>query len=300
MFLLLLLLFFIGTVTCFCFLLRPDSGRVNFLFLGVSGGDHAGADLTDAIVFVSLKRENGEIRALSLPRDIWLPEWQAKLNAIYHYQGLNGAKKEVGVILGQPVDYGIVLDFKIFEELVDSLGGVEVEVERAFDDYRYPLAGRENDLCEGDPLYACRYEHLHFDAGRQWMTGERALKYVRSRYAEGEEGSDFARSVRQQRLMTAVKNKLLSPSFWFDYRRPLRLIKVLKQNIQTDLPRQMYFSLVKSALRFRGEKLKAEVLDGERLINPFPSQKLYDGQWVLVPRAGDWEEIREHVRRSLN
>lgn len=278
---------------------RPESGRVNFLFLGVSGGDHAGSDLTDAIAFVSLDRATGQVRVLSLPRDIWLPAWRTKLNAIYHYHGLGGAKAEVGRILGQPVDYALVLDFRIFEELVDSLGGVEVEVERAFDDYHYPIAGREDDPCDGDPLFACRYEHLRFDAGLQWLDGDRALKYVRSRYAEGEEGSDFARSVRQQRLIAAIKDRFLSPSFWFDYRRPLKVFQTAGKNIKTDLPPEQYPTLAKALVRFRSEKLKTEVLDGERLINPPPSQKLYDNQWVLIPRSGDWGEVQTYVKEFL-
>lgn len=277
---------------------QPVPGRLNLLVLGVSGGDHAGSDLTDALTFVSVDRTSGQVHTISLPRDIWLPEWRTKLNAIYHYHGLEGAKAEVAKILGQPVDYGVVLDFQVFERVIDALGGVEVEVERTFDDFRFPVPGRENDLCDGDPEFACRYEHLYFAAGSQLMDGPTALKFVRSRNAAGEEGSDFARSARQQRLLAAVKNRLLSPSFWYDYRRPLGLWRVVRQNITTDFLRSAFIDLLKTAVRFRSDKLSSQVLNGDRLINPPPTAR-YDHQWVLVPRTGDWTEVQKYVAEFL-
>jgi len=99
--------------------------------------------------------------------------------------------------------------------MVDLLDGVEVDVENTFDDYRYPINGKENDLCDGDPEYDCRYEDIHFDQGLQLMSGETSLKYVRSRNAEGDEGTDFARSQRQQRLLLSFKEKNIYSKIYF-------------------------------------------------------------------------------------
>lgn len=282
------------------YLSRPFSGRTNFMFLGLAGADHAAGDLTDTILYAVVDHQSGNVLLLSLPRDIWLPALRAKLNSVYHYQGLEGSKRAVTEILDQPVDYGLILNFNGLVEIIDVLGGVEVEVAKAFDDYRYPIPGKENDLCGGDQTFVCRYERLHFNAGKQLMDGQKALKFVRSRNADGEEGSDFARSLRQQRLLLAIKNRVLSPKFWLNPKRTIQLVKVVNLNVKTDFPKEKYLDLLRIATRFRSLKIQTEVLNGERLVNPPPSKKLYDDQWVLIPKNGDWSEIREYVKRLLS
>lgn len=291
--------------------LQGENGRVNLLILGVSG-EGAGADLTDTIIFSSVSPQTGKTLLLSLPRDIWLASMRAKLNTAYHYGnqkkpggGLVLAKAAVAEILDQPVDYGLVINFKGFEQVIDILGGVTIDVENSFDDYRYPIPGKENDECGGDPEYRCRYEHLHFDAGEQVMDGERALKYVRSRYAEGEEGTDFARSRRQQRLLAAIKAKLFSPRILFNPFKAVQLIKVVQANLEIDIPQKDWGGLAKLLLKMRSGDLKSEVLDGGAegeegyLINPPPDPEKYDNHWVLIPRTGDWQEIQTYVQDLL-
>lgn len=293
--------------------LQGENGRVNLLILGISGDERAGADLTDTIIFASANPKTGNTLLLSLPRDIWLASMRAKLNTAYYYGnqkkpggGLVLAKAAVAEILDQPVDYGLVINFNGFEQIIDILGGVTVDVENSFDDYRYPIPGKENDECGGDPEYRCRYEHLHFDAGEQEMDGERALKYVRSRYAEGEEGTDFARSRRQQRLLAAIKAKLFSPRILFNPFKAVQLIKALQQNFETDIPQKDWGGMAKLLLKMRSGDLKAEVLNGGAedkegyLINPPPDPERYDNHWVLIPRTGDWQEIQGYIRELLS
>lgn len=293
--------------------LQGENGRVNLLILGISGEERAGDDLTDTIIFVSVSPQAGNTLLLSLPRDIWLASMRAKLNTAYHYGnqkksggGLVLAKAAVAEILDQPVDYGLVINFGGFEQIVDILGGVMVDVENSFDDYRYPIPGKENDECGGDPEYRCRYEYLHFDAGEQLMDGERALKYVRSRYAEGEEGTDYARSRRQQRLMAAIKNKFLSFKVLANPFKAVQLIKALQQNFESDIPQKDLGGMAKLLLKMRSGDLRAEVLNGGAeseegyLINPPPDPEKYDTHWVLIPRTGNWQEIQEYIKDLLS
>ncbi len=282
------------------FFFRPFPGRTNILLLGAAGGDYIAADLTDTVMFVSLDHQTGKVLVLSLPRDIWIPALRTKLNAVYHYRELIGTKETVSEMLGQPVGYGLLINFNLFTRVVDALGRVEVEVVRSFDDYQYPIPGKENDLCDGDPEFQCRYEHIHFEAGKQIMDGETALKYVRSRFAEGEEGTDFARSERQQRLLLAIKNRILSRRVLSSPRKIIRLIKVVLASIETDIPREKYDDLLKLALRFRSKNLQMVVLDEDYLITPPPSQEKYDGQWVLIPKSGDWQEVHEYIKSLLS
>lgn len=303
-FLLFLLGFFLAlgllAVAIYGYLSRPLTTQINFLFLGVGGENHTAGDLTDTIIFISPNRKTGQTLLLSLPRDIWVAPLRTKLNSVYHYQGLTGAKKVVSEILGQPINYVLVLNFEGLVDIVDVLGGVEVEVQRAFDDYQYPIAGRESDLCGGDPELKCRYEHLHFDAGFQLMNGQTALKYVRSRQAEGEEGGDFARSLRQQQLLLAIKEKIISPEVIFHPQKVVQLIKVGLTSLKTDFPWEDYGDLLRLAWRLDPQKIQTVVLNDDKLINPPTSEKLYDNQWVLVPRTGDWEEIKAYARQLIN
>ncbi len=287
--------------------LQGENGRVNLLLLGISG-EKKRADLTDTIIFVSADPKTGNALMLSLPRDIWLVSLRAKLNTAYYYgnlkkpeRGLVLAKAAVSEILDQPVDYGVVINFAGFEQIIDVLGGVTIKVENNFDDYRYPIPGKENDDCGGDPEYRCRYEHLHFDAGEQEMDGRRALKYVRSRYAEGEEGTDFARNRRQQQLLTAIQRKLFSFKFLTNPAKLVQLIEVLKQNFKTDISQKDFGAMAKLLFKMRSGDLKSEVLNGGAegkegyLINPLPDPIRYDNHWVLIPRTGSWKEVQEHV-----
>jgi len=269
---------------------------LNFLILGIAGGNHQGKDLTDTIMFASLNPYQKQLALVSLPRDIWLEKWRAKLNSIYHYKGLPETKKTVEEILGQKVDYGIIIDFEVFQKIIDTLGGITVDVERSFDDYKYPIPGKENDLCNGDPLYRCRYEHLHFEAGKQFMDGQTALKFVRSRNAKGEEGTDFARAARQQKVILAIKEKILSKEFLLSPKKAIQLFKLITLNIQTDIPKEKYWQLLKVGLKIRN--IKTTTINSNYLINP-PISKKYDNQWVLVPKSGNWSEIQEYIKKFL-
>lgn len=277
----------------------PPAGQTNFLVLGVAGEGYTGKDLTDTIIFVSVNHRTGKTLLLSLPRDIWIAPLRTKLNSVYHYKELEATKKIVSEILGQSINYGVVIDFEVFKKIIDVLGGITVEVKRSFDDFKYPIPGKENDLCEGDPEYKCRYKHIHFDTGRQTMDGETALKFVRSRNAEGEEGTDFARAQRQQKIILATKDKILSPKFFLSPRKPLQLIKLVTLNIQTDIPKEKYFDLFKIAIKFKTKNLKMELLNNNYLVNPLPSKEKYDNQWVLVPKTESWEEIQKYVKSLL-
>jgi polyisoprenyl-teichoic acid--peptidoglycan teichoic acid transferase len=187
--------------------IKSENGRVNILILGKGGKGHAGADLTDTMIFASLSLTNHSITLVSIPRDIWIPEIRAKINSVYHYGnvqlerggGLNFAKQVASKVTGQPVDYALAIDFSGFQDIIDTIGGVDVSVDRSFTDTKYPIAGKENDMCGGDITFACRYKTIHFDKGIIHMDGATALEFARSREGDNGENTDFARSVRQQK-----------------------------------------------------------------------------------------------------
>ena len=279
--------------------LQTSNDRVNILLLGSGGLDHAAPDLTDSIIFASIRVKDGETILLSIPRDIWVDSMRAKINTAYHYGeekknggGLILAKAAVSEILDQPIHYALLLDFNGFIKAVDLVGEIEIEVERTFDDYKYPIPGME----EAEPE-ELRYEHLHFDKGLEHMDGERALKYIRSRYAEGEEGTDFARSERQQKFLLAFKNKVFSVRTFFNPGKIKELAKIFGDSIDTDIKEREYPEFLKLALKLKQSKIKTVVLNEDLLHTPSKSE--YDNQWVLVPKSGDWQEVQKYVQELL-
>lgn len=274
--------------------LPSHQGRTNFLLLGTAGGDHEGSDLTDSIIWVSVDHSGQDVLVFNVPRDLWVKSLQAKINTAFHFGfekqatagGILLAKSAVSEVLGQPVDYVAIINFAEFEKLIDALGGVDVEVERTFDDYKYPVVGRENDPCD-----ACRYDHLHFEAGRRHMNGALALKFARSRHAEGEEGSDFARSVRQQKIILAIKNKILGSKIY--------LLSQFTSTIITDLPQDHYPAVVKLGINSLKAHVRTAGISDNLVYNP-PLSKLQNFQWILLPKDNNPNVIFEYVTTLLN
>ena len=284
--------------------IKSINGRTNILVLGKGGTGHDAPELTDTIIFASVSHQHPSLTLVTLPRDIWLEDLQAKLNSAYYWGnkkeaggGIVLAKSIVEELTGQPVQYAIVVDFSGFKEMIDIAGGIDVKIAESFTDRQFPIPGRENDLCDGDPEYKCRYETITFTKGIQWMDGETALKFVRSRNAEGEEGTDTARGVRQQKVFAAIKNGLLSPKFIFSFTKIKKLVEVLSQNIETDLEKDFYATIARKMFSARNF-VATPSIPSEFLENPPISQR-YDDQYVFIPKGGDWSEVKEWLGRLL-
>lgn len=280
--------------------LKQTDGRTNLLILGIAGGTHAGADLTDTMIILSISPEQKNVALLSLPRDLWSDTLKDKVNSAYHYGeekkkggGFVLAKTVVEDIVGVSMHYVFMIDFSGFRDIIDLVGGIDVNVPIAFTDPEFPIEGRENDLCDGDSTFACRYEPLHFDQGLQYMNGVRALAYVRSRHAEGDEGSDFARSRRQQDVLLALKAKLVNPKVWIT-KQPLALFRALDDATETDMNIGELATVGKLLLRTSEERIKR--ISIEPLLES-PALWMY-GKYVLVPKE-DFDAIHAFVKGQL-
>lgn len=284
--------------------IAADNGRTNILVMGKSGKGQTAPDLTDTMIVLSVSHTKPDISSISFSRDIWIPEIRAKINSAYYWGnqknpggGINLAKETVGKILGIQIQYGVVIDFSGFKDIVDVLGGINVNVEHSFTDTNYPIAGKENDTCGGDITYKCRYETIHFDKGIQFMNGETALKFVRSRMAKGDEGTDFAREARQQEVIQAIKEKVLSQQILLNPIKIWNLYQVTIKNIETNIPLSADAILTRRMFDVRGN-VSSYVLPENLLYNP-PISARYDFQYVFVPKAGDWSQVQDFIEKSL-
>jgi len=282
------------------------------------------------------------VTLLSIPRDLWLPNINEKINTAYQIglnngKGLSYAEDKIDNILGITIHYGVVLDFSGFSKAVDQVGGLDVTVPNTFDDYQYPIDGKENDLCgwteqqmtlsddqakslnvqpgtqkvyvgpsnqiatDSSTLdFSCRYEHIHFDKGTMHMDGVTALKFIRSRHALGIEGSDFARSKRQQLVIEAFRSKIFSPQTLFNPQKLIGLFDTLGSSITTDIPRGEFpemYNLSKSAKKIHSVVL-GDLGGGQSLfINPPIGDY---GAWVLIPPNSDFKPVINFVKTTLD
>jgi len=284
------------------YLARESKGeeRLNLLILGEGGLGHTGADLSDTILFLSLGNK-GSV-SVSLPRDLWFEPWQTKVNSFYYFNKQQGKGNEdlktvFGEILGKDPDRVIIVDFEVFRQVIDLIGGIDVSIDRTFDDFLYPIAGREDDLCDGDPEFRCRYEYLHFEAGWEHMDGERALKFVRSRNAQGDEGTDQARSHRQQKVIKSLKEKISSPSVFLSPRIIKGFWQIFNEKLRTDVSHDDLFLIAKIFFTEKGRNIESFVLDGwqEEKGLLYHPEKHSSGQWVLLPKDPTWQGVHQFI-----
>ncbi len=312
---------------------NPDQ-HVTVLLLGIGGGNHDGPLLTDTIQFASIDPQHNTMNLVSIPRDLWNPAIGQKINATYAEaegkqkgSGLQVTKDTISRVIGQPISYGFRIDFGGFVKAVDEVGGIDVNVARTLDDYAYPIEGSEDNACGHTPqeiidltaqeatgsatdqeAFPCRYMHLHISSGMQHMDGQTALEYVRSRHAMGIEGTDFARSARQQKVIEAFRTKLLSTGTLLNPSKIVALLGILRSSIDTDISQNDIPDFIKLAQQMKTATIHSYVIDytddpndqGNLLIQGDPSS--YGGAYVLIPRAGsdNYSHVQAFVACKIN
>ena len=277
--------------------------RINILLLGYGGPGHDGPYLTDSIMLVSIRATSRQAVLISLPRDLWvripaLPNngsMVGKLNNAYaigtdHHNypnvraqwktdtgGGDLAAATISQITNQHVDYWIGVDFTAFRDLVNALGGVQLNVPTPLDDPYYP-AGETTG-----------YMHIHFNAGPQQLDGERALEYARSR----ETTSDFDRSRRQQAIMLAVRQKAMSVDA---VPHLFQLLSALETNVRTNLRPQEIQQLAELAGQFKDADIRHIGIDTSNLLRSGYSS---NGQYILLPRDPTFSFIQHYLDMAL-
>lgn len=313
---------------------------INILLLGYGGGNHDGAYLTDSMIAVHIDPKTQKVFLISIPRDIWIKiptngndGSYSKINAAYEdglddtdypnkqaqFTGPDGggrlAEYIVQVVTGVPMEYFIGMDFSGFTHTIDTLGGVDINVQIAFDDYQYPIEGMEDATCglsadqvasfsaalaspsatigEQD-VFPCRYEHLHFDAGEQHMDGTTALKYVRSRHSL-QDGTDFGRAQRQRNLIVAVKKKIFAVSF---IPQIVPFMSSLGDDLRTDLSLDDVKSLIQNIPALNNYQIVSLAITDQNYLEDTVSS---DGQDILESRDGidTWTSVHTWLKNEF-
>jgi len=255
-------------------------GRINLLLLGIDRRGGTGwAYRTDTIMVATLDPDTRAAGILSIPRDLQLTipgHGQDRINTANVYGSLQDnpdggpalLEATIEANFAIPIDGYLMVDFRAFEQIVDTLGGIEIQVPNWLHDTRYP------DPKPEDPF---AYKTIHFEPGLQHMDGSKALEYARSRMST----SDFDRAKRQQLVLLAIREKALSLNA---IPRWPKLAAVAIDSIRTDLETHELLALALWAARLDTSKLKQVVLE-----HPFVfSHRRADGAAVQLPQ---WDLI---------
>ncbi len=267
-------------------------GQINVLLLGMRGNNMPGGGLlADTVMMVMIRPQENKVAILSIPRDLWVkhPEGstQSKINSIHalyeergENKGMEAMKQVVGEIIGLPIHYAIRIDFNGFKELVNTVGGVDVYLDQPFS---------EPTQFEGE-------EALNFSlpAGKNHLDGQKALFFVRARYAS----SDFERARRQQQILLALKDKMLSIGTLTDFGKVNNILNVLGEDVRTDMDISEMKKFFELANQSQSPQIKQKVLDTseEGLLYSTKADTPEGKTYILLPVGGNYEKIQEAVK----
>ena len=241
---------------------------LDVLVLGVDRrpeGSSVEGSRSDTIMVVRILPGTGEVRMLSIPRDLFVeiePGVEDRINAAYSYGGVDQITRAAEQATGVSIDRYAVVDFEGFRDIVDAVGGLRVEIQ----DQMPP--GRQMQ-------------------GTQTLNGEQALFYARYR---GTPGGDLDRIARQQQLVGALREKLVS---WGAVSKLPGIMEAVHGNLETDLGLGANISLARSLLNAEGTDSALKTLQFAGSPTTLP-----DGRQVLVPNPAENEKILQEFHRE--
>ncbi|MDQ2964384.1 MAG: LCP family protein [Chloroflexota bacterium] len=245
---------------------EEQPGRINVLLTGIDSSEIRNHALTDTLIVVSIDRATKDVAMVSFPRDIArFPLWDGrqftgKINSLMTYAaqrpnefpdgGLGTVTRELGFLLGVPIDYYAAINLDGFEKLIDEVGGVRIV----------------NDKAIADPAYGgWKDGHIGFflSAGPHTLDGPNALAYVRSRKGAGD--NDFTRARRQQQLLVALRQKLTDPAM---LPRLSGVLNAASATLTTNFPSGRLSELLDLGTGIKDDEIRRFVLGPPYAIHP--------------------------------
>jgi LCP family protein required for cell wall assembly len=247
---------------------QASGDPLDVLVLGVDKRPSATEDTStrsDTIMLVRVVPATGMVKLLSVPRDLYVEVESGKksrVNAAYAYGGVDQARTVMEDLTGIEIDNYVIVDFEGFEQVIDAMGGVRVDV--------------------GSGVFP---EHWNMGEGMERLNGYKALKYARYR---GTPRADLDRIDHQQKLLAALRRQALR---WNIITKLPGIIKVTNENVDTDLGVLQVIPLAR-ALVLNGEdnRMTTSELEGH-------PESLSDGEQVLIPAEEANEEILKDFRQ---
>jgi polyisoprenyl-teichoic acid--peptidoglycan teichoic acid transferase len=241
-------------------------GPLNVLVVGVDTrpDSQETGSRTDTIMLVQVVPKSGDVKLLSVPRDLFVevePGEKDRINAAYNYGGVEETIDALENYSGVPIDHYAVVDFEGFEKIIDAMGGVRVDV--------------------GEDQFPEKWE---MGEGVQRLNGHKALIYARYR---GTPGADIDRMQRQRELVGALRSEALR---WHTVKTLPEIMEVMDENVMTDLDLDGAITLGQALIRRgRHAEMTSQQLQGA-------PETLSDGEQVLIPDEDANEPILDEFR----
>lgn len=277
-----------------------NSGRVNILLAGDSVGrtdGGGGTQLTDSIMLASVDTHNHTAFLLSIPRDLYVNipgVGYSKINAAaedgdnsnfnvagYPAGGMGLLEEVVSQKLGIPIDYYALVDYQAFENAVNAVGGITIDINSS--DPRGLYDASVTSPTDSQPLV---------DLSNGWHTldGQEALNLARARgdaYGSyGFAGSDFTRTENQRQMLVAIKDKASSLGVLANPIKLGQLFDAFGNNVQTDLSLGNVRSLYDMTNKVSNASIGSESLNDDNGQDLLTSYTTPDGEDILIPAAG--------------
>lgn len=277
---------------------KDEFGNTNILILGVGGKMAQGGLLSDSIMIASINPDGPSASVISFPRDLFVSSdvSDRKINEIYaaarhkfgDEKGLQTVTNALENFSGIDIHYEAVVDFNVFEEIIDFMGGFEIFVPEAIEDPFYP------DSNFGYQTFVVRKGNQRFD-------GATALKYARSRKTS----SDYSRAKRQQDILFAIQRELAKDGKLLDLIKNTDAIhdlyKSYKERINTNMTFTEIIALARMAIGIESSRINTAVLNDDPSqmggLLYTPAKELFKGQFVLLPE--DLQDTRLFIRLVL-
>lgn len=267
-------------------------GQINVLLLGMRGTNMEGGGLlADSIIVASIRPQENKIALISIPRDLYVSDpgssSQSKINAVNALyeekgegQGMEMMKQIVGEVTGIPVHYVVRIDFRGFRELVDAVGGVGIFLDQPFS---------EPTQFEGEEA-----ANFSLPAGKNHLDGQQALFFVRARYTS----SDFERAKRQQQILLALKDQLLSLGTLSDFGKVNSILNILGDDVRADMDTSEMKQFFDLANQLQSPQIKQKVFDTspEGLLYASKADTPEGKTYILLPEGGNYDKIHEAVK----
>jgi LCP family protein required for cell wall assembly len=251
-------------------ILSHPEGQVNILLLGSDQRPNDGGFRTDTIQLLTINPQESTVKLTAFPRDlyVYIPGYtMQRINTAMAWGGFEALAETMEYNFGIKPDYYVLINFSSFIDVIDSIGGITVNIGRDFCDHRDAFG------------WYC------VSQSEMWMSGESALWYVRARYST----SDLDRGRRQQEVLDAVFDKSISLN---SLQRAPELYDIYKQNVETNLDFDTLSSLIPIAYKIADtHAVEGHSIGGEQIY----SWTNTTGAMVLVPIRDQVLEVMRQV-----
>lgn len=246
----------------------PDT--FNFLLVGQN------SNLADSIMIAAADSAKQTLTLISIPHDIFING--RKLSEYLLWYGIDALQEKIEEASGLNIHKYAVFNFQAFENIIDALGGIDVYVEKDITDQQYP------DGAGGYTLYAIK-------AGSHHFSGAEALKYSRSRHST----SDFDRAKRQQKVLKAIQERVIN----FDFLKNTDGLKAIYENIFNMVETNISLA---EAIEYLAQFQNFAVSSGNVISTSdfLDSSLTVIGQYILLPKSGNFAKIQKYIRELLN